>query len=158
MAKKVILSNKNWIHPDNEDIDQDAWIARGDRDGYFLRGHPKENYNLPPLREDVDASQVLQFTIGSLTRAQYTQQSALRMQSHKAIDPQWVEFVVRSGIKGWSGMLIESEGGKVEVIQPTWEETPYGKLLDFASYEWIVFFCGPELSTLVQTILHFSHG
>ena len=149
MKIRKILSDKWWIHPDNEDIDNDKWdVAK--KAAYF-----ETDFELPPLKEGVDPMTVQAFLIGSLTKEQYNQQQSLQLQGGQQFNPLWYESVIRYGVRDWRGLYVE-ENGKVTEIKPIYEDHAYGRCLTKERYDFLVLYCGSEMITIAYQIYSIS--
>jgi hypothetical protein len=150
MKVRKIHSDKWFIHPDSEEINQDEWTDEA-KAAYF-----STSFELPPLIPGTDISKAQAVLIGSLTREQYAQQMSLQIQGGKQYNPLWYEHIIRHGVKDWRGFGSQDDNGNITECKPTFEDGPYGRRLTATSYNDLLFFYQSEMITIAFQIFLLS--
>lgn len=168
-----LLGEKDWIHPLDGAIDVDNWDKK-DKKEYL----DKPDFKLPPLK---NPGEELRFTIGQLTPVQLDRLQQIQSQityggvnlntllysmdgvpkagmlyaNHK----EWVEFIVRCGVKNWKNYELEyKEDGevKIEKIKPEYTETIWGKYMTEKSYQDLLRFFLVSIGHIAVAIYTYS--
>ena len=121
MLRRQILGNYDYIPPNDDAIDFDKFNGAD----YFING----NMDLPPI---IPGKEPAKFTLKQLSGEEM--ERVLQIQSQNSggvLTSDWIEYVIRHGVVGWSGLYIGEKPFEIKTENGVITKDNYRELLPF---------------------------
>lgn len=130
MLRITPIAERIYIPPFDDAIDFDSWSEEAQK-GYFV-----DNFDLPPIKQGETPSK---FVLKQLTGEDINNLIQIQAQNSGLIfSNDWIEYVIRHGIKDWSGLYLGDKEIKPKFDNGVLTKESYLELLPFSQQFLIV--------------------